>query len=254
MLLFEKFSEIKRDLCKIRAVESRQLKKICMSNNYDEAKEKLEEIINSFYNLPSIDDETNGLSYLRWMIYTFRYMSVYGESYDIKYNAEKVLYDMEKQGESNFDLENILINYIRGLNERKKVAKKTISCFVLGVLCLIAPFIGVISDLFINLCILALGTLLTYGGISSYIRLSAIKSINKNIRILTDKIIDIRTQKVNLELKGCIRADAKTITSGKVQKPNEKLPHAFKGALMGQRSGNNSTPKVRGRKPSGDSQ
>ena len=119
---------------------------------------------------------------------------------------------------------------------------------------MIAPFIGVISDLFINLCILVLGTLLTYGGTSSYIRLNSIKSINKNIRILTDKIIDIRTQKVNLELKGYIRADAKTITSGKEQKPSENLPYAFKGALMGRRSGNNSMPKARGRKPSGDSQ
>lgn len=253
MLLFEKLRELKRDLCKIRAIESRQLKKICMSNNYDEVKEKLEEIINSFYNLPSIDDETNDLGYLGWMIYTFRYMSVYGESYDIKYNAENVLYDMEKQGESNFDLENILISYIQCLDERKETAIKYIIIFILGSLCLVAPFVGVISSLIINLCALVLGTILTYKSLS-YVRLSAINSINRNIKILIDKIVDIRTQKVNPELKGYISADDKTITSGKVQKPNENLPHAFKGALIGERSENNSTPKARGRKPSGDSQ
>lgn len=215
-----------------------------MSNNYDEVKEKLEEIINSFYNLPSINDETNDLGYLGWMIYTFRYMSVYGESYDIKYNAENVLYDMEKQGESNFDLENILISYIQCLDERKETAIKYIIIFFLGALCLVAPFVGAISNLIINLCALVLGTILTYKSLS-YVRLSVIKSINKNIRILTDKIIDIRMGSVGLGIEKRLLDD--NMGLGKGNQPGKQLPYSFNGTPMGPRVEANNRRIERGR-------
>lgn len=246
MLLWKKLKMLNSDLGKRRARESRLLEEICHSNDYTEVKEKLESIINYFYFLPSLDERTKDTSFLEWMIYKFRFMSVYGETYDIKQNAEYVLFDMERQGESNFSLENILNIYYEGLNERKKDAIKYIIFFILGAFCLSAPFVGVISDLFINLCSLALGTILTYKSLS-YIRLSSIKSINKNQKIIMARIDDIHIEKVRTELKGHIKND--TLSKGNGNQLSKQLPNSFNGEPIKERPGRGQGPMSRTRKP-----
>lgn len=242
MLLWKKLKNLNRYLGKMRYGESRLLKEMCISDDYKEVKEILDRIINYFYTLPGFEKQAKDLNSLGRMIYEFRFKSVYGEAIDIKHNAENVLYNMEQQGESHFNLESILYNYAEGMQERREDAIKYINIYILGSLCLTVSFIGVISNLIINLGALTLGTILMYKSLS-YLRLSAIKSIKNNQKILTDKIIDIRLEKKSM------RRTSKEPLPNRTRKPtNHPLSHSFKGEPIKERIEQGQSPMKKERK------